>query len=346
MRICVIGAGAVGITHVETIARSPGFELAGVADPAPGAAALAAAHGTRAYADFRDLVAAEAPQGAVIATPNSLHLPMGRALLEAGIPVLVEKPVANTVAEGLALADVSAATGVPVLVGHHRRHHPAIREARNLIAGGRLGRLATVSITYDLMKPQGYFEAAWRRTPGVGGPLLINAIHEIDLLRFVAGEIEEVMALSSSGIRGLEVEDCAAVIFRLENGALATLALSDTAAGPWSWDLTSGDVPRFPRHDAVSHMFSGTEAGLTLPGLDLWQHQGERAWTTPMAAQRIKVPARDPFVAQLEHFAEVIARRAPPLIDAREASMNLAVMQAIGGSIRSGALARVADYRQ
>lgn len=344
MRICVVGSGAVGLTHVETIAHTPGYALAGIADPAPSAEAVARQYGTPAFADHRDLIAAQQPQGAVIAAPNALHLPIGRDFLEAGIPILVEKPVANTVAEGMELAAISARTGVPVLVGHHRRHHPAIRKARELIAAGTLGRLATVSITYNLMKPPSYFEAAWRREPGVGGPLLINAIHEIDLLRFTVGEISEVMALSSSGIRNFAVEDTAAILFRLETGTLATLALSDTACGPWSWDLGSGDVARFPRHDIVSHMFAGTEAGLTLPRLELWRHQGERAWTTRMTPQPVDHEQKDPFLAQLEHFAAVIEGREAPVIDAREGSRNLAVMQAVAASIGTGQLCRVSDH--
>jgi len=345
MRISVIGCGAVGITHVETIASTPGLEVAGIGDPAPSADGIARAHGTRTYADYRDLIAAEKPDGAVIAAPNALHLPMARTFLEAGIPILMEKPVANTVAEGMEMAAIAASTGVPVLVGHHRRHHPAIRKARELIAGGALGQVVTVSITYNLMKPASYFDAGWRREPSVGGPLLINAIHEIDLLRFTVGEIDEVMALSSSGVRGFDVEDTAAVIFRLKNGALATLALSDTAAGPWSWDLGSGDVSRFPKHDIVSHMFAGTKGGLTLPRLEFWEHEGERAWTTRLSPRPIEVEPKDPFIAQLEHFAAVIEGREPPLIDAREASMNLAVMQAIAASIRTGQLVRVADHQ-
>ncbi|MDO5604010.1 MAG: Gfo/Idh/MocA family oxidoreductase [Paracoccus sp. (in: a-proteobacteria)] len=344
MRLCVVGSGAIGMTHVQSIASSSGMELAGIADPAPATARIASQYGTRAYADYGELITKEAPQGAIIAAPNALHLPISRAFLEAGIPVLIEKPVANSVAEGMELAAVSAATGVPALVGHHRRHHPAIRKARELIAAGALGRIAAVSITCNLMKPPEYFDADWRRQPGVGGPLLINAIHEIDLLRFTVGEIAEVMALTSSDIRGFEVEDTAAIIFRFESGALATLALSDTASTPWSWDLSSGDAPRFPKHDIVSHMFSGTEAGLSLPRLELWRHQGERAWTTPLAAERVACESRDPFLAQLEHFVAVIEGREAPLIDAREGSINLAVAEAVAASARSGRVSRVADF--
>ena len=336
MRISVVGGGAIGETHCLTIREQPGMALAGLADPAPGAAATAAGYGARAYANHRDLIAAEKPDGAVIATPNALHVTIGKDFLDAGIPILVEKPVANTVAEGAELAAHARARGVPVLVGHHRRHHPAIRKARDLVAEGALGRIVTVTISASLMKPDGYFEAGWRRQPGVGGPLLINAIHEIDLLRFILGEITEVSAFASNATRGFPVEDTAALIFRFASGALGALAVSDTAAAPWSWDLSAGDVPRFPKHDVVSHMFAGTHGGLSLPRLELWRHPGARDWTSAMTPQAIAVAPRDPFVAQLEHFAAVIRGDESPLIDAVEATRDLAVMEAIAASIRSG----------
>ena len=105
------------------------------------------------------------------------------------------------------------------------------------------------------MKPDDYFDAAWRRTPGVGGTFLINLIHEIDLLRFVCGEIVAVSAMASSAVRGLAVEDTGALVFQLDNGALASLVISDTAAGPWCWDLAAGDGPRFAdaRHRVPPH---------------------------------------------------------------------------------------------
>ncbi|MFX6226176.1 Gfo/Idh/MocA family oxidoreductase, partial [Acinetobacter baumannii] len=82
-----------------------------------------------------------------------------------------------------------------------------------------------------------YFELDWRRRAG-GGPVLINLIHEIDLIRFVCGEIEAVLAVTSNTVRGFEVEDGAAVILRLVGGALVTVNVSDTAAAPWSWDMS------------------------------------------------------------------------------------------------------------
>lgn len=246
MRIAVIGAGAIGLTHCQAIAAVAEAELAGIADPFPGGARLAADFGTTAYPDHRALIAAERPEAAILATPNETHLPIALDCLGAGVPVLVEKPLVNSLAEAETLLAAARAAGLPALVGHHRRHHPWIRRARDLVASGAIGRLAAVSATAFLMKPDAYFEPEWRRTPGIGGPFLINLIHEIDLIRFVCGEIAEVSALASSALRGLAVEDTGALVFRLEGGALVSLVLSDCAAGPWSWDMAAGDSPRFP----------------------------------------------------------------------------------------------------
>src|SRR5262245_37212654 len=95
VRLAVIGAGAIGKRHAERIAAETMAELAGVADPSPHAKDIAESHGVRAFASLSELLAAEKPQGVVIATPNHLHVEHGLEAIAAGIPVLVEKPVAD-----------------------------------------------------------------------------------------------------------------------------------------------------------------------------------------------------------------------------------------------------------
>ena len=142
--------------------------------------------------------------------------------MKRGIPVLVEKPIADTLDAALALADASEAAGVPVLVGHHRRHNPIVRKAREIVQSGALGRLTAVSATWLVCKPDDYFDVAWRREPG-GGPILINLIHDIDNLRFIAGDIAAVQGMTSSARRGFPVEDTAALLLRFRDGALGTV---------------------------------------------------------------------------------------------------------------------------
>lgn len=336
MRLAVIGAGAIGVTHCAAIAGSEGFTLAGIADPFDAGATLARRFGTTHYRDHRALLAAERPDGAIVATPNETHVTIALDCLGAGVPVIVEKPLANTLAEAETLLAAERESGLAVLVGHHRRHDTRVQRARALIEGGALGRLVCVSAAACLMKPDSYFEPAWRRSPGVGGTFLINLIHEIDLLRYLCGEIASLSAYASSATRGLAVEDTGAITFEFASGALASLVISDTAAGPWSWDLTANDSGRFPAHEVDSHRIAGTEGALTLPRLELWRHDGARDWTVEMRMTRDATEREDPYVRQIRHFRAVVADGTATHVGAIEGARNMAVMEAVRQSVETG----------
>ena len=196
---------------------------------------------------------------------------------------------------------------MPILVGHHRRHNPIIRRARAMIAEGALGQITTAAILSSFFKPPEYFELAWRRQPG-GGPVLINLIHEIDLVRHLCGEIASVQAVTSNAVRGFEVEDTAAVVLRLVNGALVTITLCDTAVTPWSWDLgfrrNACPIRRNP-HPVTAHFLCGTEGSLGLPGLEFWSYKGEKSWFAPISREQIAFERGDPYVEQLKNLCRV-----------------------------------------
>lgn len=175
-------------------------------------------------------------------------MPIALDAVAAGIPALVEKPIGPTVAEADRLADAAERAGVPLLVGHHRRHNPIVVAARDAVRSGRLGRLTTVTALWTPRKPDDYYDVAWRRQPG-GGPVLTNLIHDIDVLRFVCGEITSVQAIVSSAGRGLPINDTAVVSLRFAGGGLGTITMSDAVAAPWAWDITSGENPFFGRTD-------------------------------------------------------------------------------------------------
>jgi predicted dehydrogenase len=329
--LLVVGAGAIGRTHIDRIGRSPQLALAGIADPSEAGHALALSLGVPWSACHRELLERVKPQGAIVATPNATHVPVAMDCLARGVAALVEKPVANTVAEAQELVDAQAHSGVPVLVGHHRRHNPINRRAREIVASGRLGRLVTANVMATFYKPEPYFEAAWRRQPG-GGPVLINLIHEIDQLRFICGEITQVQAISSNAVRGFAVEDTAAVLLRFENGALGTLVLSDTATAPWSWDFCASEQDQYPRQAVQSHFIAGTHGSLSLPDLSLWHYRGERSWHAEITREQTVALKADPYTAQLQHFAAVIRGEETPLCSAldglRTLQATLAVLEA------------------
>ncbi|WP_314954959.1 Gfo/Idh/MocA family oxidoreductase [Bradyrhizobium cosmicum] len=335
MRIGVVGAGLIGRRHVELIAASPDCVLAGIADPSPAARDHALAHGVPCYADHRALLAQEKPDGLVIASPNTLHLPMALDCAEAGVPALIEKPVTETVAAAQRLCAAVRRTGVPMLVGHHRRHNPIIKAARDTVAAGRIGQLTAVVGLWLLKKPDDYFEVAWRREQG-GGPLLINLIHDIDNLRFISGEIVEVQALTSNKVRGFAVEDTAALLLRFANSALGTVTVSDATPAPWSWELTAGENTVYPRQDQPCYVFAGTEGSLSVPTMELWSYPQRAGWHAPLSRNPVERAGADPLVEQLRHFLAVIAGREQPLVSVEDAMGTLAVVEAVGEAARTG----------
>lgn len=138
------------------------------------------------------------------------------------------------------------AAGVPVQVGHHRRHSPLLKAARRVVDDGTLGPLVALTGTAMFYKPDEYFETApWRREPG-GGAILINMIHEVDDLLSICGDIVAVHAMASNRTRGFPVEDTVAIILQFANGALGTFLLSDTAASALSWEQTSRETTHIP----------------------------------------------------------------------------------------------------
>jgi predicted dehydrogenase len=336
INIAVIGAGVIGKRHMQEIANSDRCRLAAIADPSPEADHEAATLGVALYKDYRKLLDTERIDAVIVCTPNSTHVDVGMACIDRGIPVLIEKPISDDLATALALAEAARTARVPVLVGHHRRHNPMVRAAKKVISEGRIGKLVVANIMCLVYKPDVYFAVPWRRRTG-GGPILINMIHEIDLIRHLCGEIASVQAVSSSGTRGHEVEDSAACTLELENGTVANISLSDVAATPWSWDTAAGeDRELFDYRPVPTHFFAGTNGALSLPDRALWSYDGEKGRHRPIHDERIPIEEENVYANQLRHFIDVVSGVAEPLIDAHDAAQTLAATLAVVEAARTG----------
>ncbi|UUZ76949.1 Gfo/Idh/MocA family oxidoreductase [Polaromonas sp. P1(28)-13] len=335
-RIGVVGAGVIGMRHIAVLASDPrAFTLVAVADPAPAAEAVARSHGVPWFADYRQMLDACRLDGVVIASPNKLHTSTALTCLDRKVAVLIEKPIADTLEEALRVADASRKSGVPVSVGHHRRHNPLMTRAREFIDAGELGRMVAVVAFSLRRKNDGYFDMPWRREKG-GGPLLINGIHEIDNLRMLCGEIDSVQTITSNATRGLAVEDTFAATLKFRNGALGTLTLSDAVQAPWDWNHTSGEEPEFAWEDQNSCMVCGTEASLAIPSLEHWRNENGGGRGDPCVRGRLYHVPADPVQRELLQFMRVIRGEEPPLMSAEEAGRTLACVLAMGQSAATG----------
>ncbi|MEM5493357.1 Gfo/Idh/MocA family oxidoreductase [Hoeflea sp. AS16] len=335
VRIAVAGAGLIGKRHIEAIAATPGVELHSIVDPSDAARQYAGLADARWYGSLAAAFDADKPDGIVLATPNQVHVENGLECVAAGIPALIEKPLASDLQAGLDLVIAGEDAGVPLLVGHHRRHNPLIASAKMQIDDGLLGTLVAVHGMFWLMKPDDYFETGWRRQPG-GGPVFLNLIHDIDLLRHLIGEIVSVQALMSSAVRGNPVEETAAIILRFENGVLGTFSLSDTIVSPWSWELTASENPAYPPTGQSCYFIGGTHGAMELPNTKVWTNPAARSWWEPISATRYPVSREDPLVRQIAQFANVIRGKEPPLVSAREGLKTLQVIDAVQRSAPNG----------
>src|SRR5689334_12965852 len=168
LAIAVMGAGLIGKRHIEGVLAEPRTTLAAIIDPSPAARDEAHANGLPWFASLAEALAENRPDGVIVATPNQLHVANADDVVAAGIPVLIEKPVADDAAAAAGLVGRAEQAGVPILVGHHRRHNPIIREAKRLMESGRLGRIRSINGSFWVAKPDDYFEVTWRREPGAG----------------------------------------------------------------------------------------------------------------------------------------------------------------------------------
>jgi len=330
LSLAVCGAGVIGQAHIGLIRRLPPHQgrLACIIDPSTAAADLAAQLGVPCAVSLEAALGAWPIDAVIIAAPNALHVPMARTCLRARLPVLVEKPLADDLAEAFALAREAEAANVALLVGHFRRHNPVLRAARELIAAGGLGRIVSINADVTVCKPDEYFTVPWRTAPG-GGPVLINLVHDIDALRYLCGEIESVQAMTSHAARGFAVEDTAAVLLGFASGALATLTLSDATPSPWCWDQLAGENLAFARHEGNAYRICGTEAALELPSLTLWRYAGARGWTNSLTATRLPFTQADPLALQLQHFLQVVRGEAAPLVSGQDGAATLAATLAV-----------------
>ena len=338
-RIAVAGAGLIGQAHIAALKASPTCSLAAVVDPSPAAAPLAAKARVPHLRSLGELLAGELPDGVILATPNQLHVEQALQCLAAGLPILLEKPIAPTVegAERI-VAECERRRG-RVLIGHHRAHSPIMAKAKEVVDSGKLGRVVAVTGSSTFLKPDHYFaEGPWRREPG-GGPILINLIHEIHNLRMLCGEIAEVQAFASNKVRGFPVEDTVAISFRFKSGVLATFMLSDTAASARNWEHTSGENKAYPHYrDEDCYVIAGTNGSLAVPTMRLktYARAADRSWWKPFKSGRAKVKRDNPIRRQLEHFGAVVRGEAEPLVSARDGLANLRVTEAVVAAAKSG----------
>ncbi len=231
----IVGAGMVAQYHAEAIAQTPGARLVAVCrQDAARAAETEARFCVPCETSYAALLERSDVEVMCICTPSGLHAEQTLAAAQAGKHVLVEKPMALTLADADAMIRACRQAGVLLGVALQRRTDPAFAAAQAAIAGGALGRLVMGCVTVPYLRTQDYYEsAAWRGTWTLdgGGALMNQGIHLLDLLLWYLGDAAEVQAQMATLAHTIEVEDSITATVRFTNGALGSVSAT-TAAAP------------------------------------------------------------------------------------------------------------------
>jgi predicted dehydrogenase len=231
IRTALVGCGKVGHIHATCLQREREAELVAVCDAqADRATAFAAQYGGRPFADFGTLLRETQPQAVLIATPHPLHAIPAIAAAQAGAHVLVEKPLAATLADCDAMIAAARNTGVQLGVISQRRFYAPVQRMKAAIDAGKLGRPALgVFIMYSWRDPAYYRSDPWRgqwATEG-GGVLVNQSPHQLDLLQWFMGPIAEISGCwANVNHPAIEVDDTAVAVLRFKNGGLGSIVTS------------------------------------------------------------------------------------------------------------------------
>ena len=329
IKLAIVGFGLIGQRHAEAIRVSPRVELTAVVEPENSASRSVVDSSVSIFANTAQMLELAKPDGVIIASPTKLHIMHSKLCVEAGIPALIEKPISDDLAAARQLTQDAAQADVPLLVGHHRRFNPIIKRAHDLIKSGEVGDIRAINSTCWFYKPDYYFDnASWRKEKGAG-PVSVNLIHDIDLMRHFCGEVVTVQAQLASARRGYENEDLASAILRFACGAIGTVSVSDSIVSPWSWEFTSDENPAYPSTQQSTYFIGGSEGSISLPDLHVWRHEGGHDWWNPMWSERASTANSDPLINQIIHFRRVILGEEKPLVSGVEGTKSLEVVDAI-----------------
>ena len=313
--LLVVGSGLIGARHAAAIQAHPRAQLIGVVDPDT------SRHCDPATRYFRDMSEVDAAvDGAIIATPTHLHADHACQAASLGWDILIEKPVAGTLEQADRVDAAIMEHGVQALVGHHRRYHDSIARLREVVQGGGIGTPITATLIWAMRKHDSYFEGNWR-TAG-GSPVMINLVHDIDLLRHVMGEITDIVGLPGRPLRGSGRLESGSVALQFSSGATAAISFADTAPSPWGFEAGTGENPHIATTGQDMWWITGTKGGISFPSLTHWS--GARDWSQAAQPRTLGVDKTVPLDRQLDHFLDVINRQASPMITVRDARQTLA----------------------
>lgn len=343
----IIGPGKAAHTHAAALTSLPGSSLVAVCSRDEARArAFALQYGARAYTDLSEMLRDPGLQAVTICTPHPSHADLAVAAAGAGVHVLVEKPMATTLADCDRMIEAARASGVKLGVISQRRLYPPVLRVKQAIDEGKIGGIGLgVLMMFGWRSREYYAMDAWRGTwQGEGGGVLVNqAVHQLDLFQWLLGPISELFAYwENLNHPYIEVEDTAISVVRFRSGALGNIVVSNSQ-NPGMWGKIhvhgrSGSSVGV-QTEGGSPFIAGVSQVVEPPINDLWTVPGEEdLLSTWQEADRAHAAAIDTMSyyhrLQIDDFIQAVLSDRPPLVTGEEGRKSVELFMAIYRSQR------------
>lgn len=349
IRTAVIGAGKVADSHASILATLPDSEFAGVCSRTrEKAETLAARYGAKAFTSVTTMIRETGVEAAIVCTPHPAHAAPAIEAMENGAHVLVEKPMAASLADCDAMIAAAERAGVKLGVISQRRWYPPSIRVREAIDAGKLGKPVLGIATLLGWRDKTYYESdPWRgKWDTEGGGVLVNqAPHQLDLLLWYMGEIEELFGYwANLNHPYIEVEDTAVAVVRFKNGGLGNIVLSNSQnPGLYGRVHIFGDngAAVGNQTDGGSMFIAGMTTVQEPPINDLWTIPGEEGLLEGWQAEdRLTFARFDTinhyFTLQIRDFLDAIRENRAPLVTAADGRRVVELFSAIYRSQEQG----------
>lgn len=347
IRTGIIGCGKVSHIHALALSTLPESQFVAVCDLDAGrASALAAQYGVDAYSDVHSMVSKAGVEAVVVCTPHPVHARPAIEAARAGAHVMVEKPMAASLRDCDAMLAAAAQAGVKLSVIGQRRLYEPVRRMRNAIDAGKIGKPILGVVIMLGWRDQDYYQAdPWRgRWDREGGGVLVNqAPHQLDLLQWFMGPIDELYGCwDNLNHPYIEVEDAALAILRFRNGGLGSIILSNSQK-PGIYGKVhvhgSNGASVGVQTDGGAMFIAGMSKVLEPPVNDLWTIPGEESMLSAWQEQDRKLfETIDPtqYYHRLQHqdFLQAILQDRDPLVTGAGGRVTVEIFTAIYRSQR------------
>lgn len=323
MKFAIIGCGFIAEKHATAIENINGAKLVAVSDKIEeNMQPYIDRYGASPYEDLEEMLENEDIDIVSICTPTGLHAPIAIKVAKAKKHIVLEKPIAMTLEESDQIIEACQRNNVKLAVVHPNRYRPVVKELRKILDQNLLGKISHVNAIVNWNRNQAYYDQSpWRGTKSFdGGALLNQAIHNVDLLLWFMGEVEELFSMEATRLRNIEAEDVSNGVVRFKSGALGMIQASTTV---------------YPKNFEESITIFGEKGTVKIGGTNAlyFEHieiEGMSQETVEKLKQKVKLEpwGKPGHQAILENMIHAIEQNKTPAISGEEARKSLELVLA------------------